>query len=140
MMFLVNKYTIIYYKGENKRELLGLVNSQNNKSLCFTLLLKYISQVDQKGIGVNMGILNDAFKFVEPAASEILKNIALGLFDIDGEAKGNPGNDYIKPVINQAISTASTVAVNELIKTAKKSNPNISEYEVAKLEKYTHTF
>ncbi len=87
-----------------------------------------------------MGILNDAFKFVEPAASEILKNVALGLFDIDGEAKGNSGNDYIKPVINQAISTASTVAVNELIKTAKKSNPNLSEYEVAKLEKYTHTF
>lgn len=87
-----------------------------------------------------MGILNSIFKFVEPAASEILKNVALGLFDINGEAKKDIGNEYLQPVIEQALSTVSTVAINELEKTAKKSNPNLTEYEVAKLEKYSYTF
>lgn len=87
-----------------------------------------------------MGILNNLFKFVEPAAGEIIKDVALSLFDIAGEVKNDVGPNYLQPVINQAISTASTVAVNELKKTAKKSNPNLTEYEVAKLEKYTYTF
>lgn len=87
-----------------------------------------------------MGILNNLFKFVEPAAGEIIKDVALSLFDIAGEVKNDVGPNYLQPVINQAISTASTVAVNELKKTAKKSNSNLTEYEVAKLEKYSYTF
>ena len=65
-----------------------------------------------------MGILNNLFKFVEPAAGEIIKDVALSLFDIAGEVKNDVGPNYLQPVINQAISTASTVAVNELKKTA----------------------
>ena len=84
-----------------------------------------------------MGILNNLFKFVEPAAGEIIKDVALSLFDIAGEVKNDVGPNYLQPVINQAISTASTVAVK---KTAKKSNPNLTAYDVAKLEKYTYTF
>lgn len=87
-----------------------------------------------------MGILNNLFKFVEPAAGEIIKDVALSLFDIAGEVKNDVGPNYLQPVINQAISTASTVAVNELKKTAKKSNLNLTAYDVAKLEKYTYTF
>ena len=87
-----------------------------------------------------MGILNNLFKFVEPAAGEIIKDVALSLFDIAGEVKNDVGPNYLQPVINQAISTASTVAVNELKKTVKKSNPNLTAYDVAKLEKYTYTF
>mgnify|MGYP006928561562 CR=1 FL=1 len=87
-----------------------------------------------------MGILNGVFKFVEPAASEIIKDVALGLCNIDGEAIMDAGANYLKPVINQAITTASTVAVNELKKTAKKSSPRPTEYEIAKLKKYKYNF
>ena len=42
-----------------------------------------------------MGILNNLFKFVEPAAGEIIKDVALSLFDIAGEVKNDVGPNYL---------------------------------------------
>ena len=84
-----------------------------------------------------MGILNNIFKFVEPAAGEIIKNVSKELFC--EKSKEEIKKDYLQPIISQAITTASTVAVNQLKKLEDPSS-NLSEYEVAKLEKYTHTF
>ena len=91
---------------------------------------------------MSMGILNGLMKFVEPAAGEILKNVAIGLLDINGETKNeSSGNsDYLQPVIDGAVSAVSSIAVNELKKVTKNPNLDFSEYEVAKLEKYKYTF
>lgn len=85
-----------------------------------------------------MGILNNLFKFVEPAAGEILGNVAREL--LADKTKEEVKKDYIQPIIAQAVTTASAVAVNQLKKAAEASSGNLSEYEIAKREKYLHTF
>lgn len=85
-----------------------------------------------------MGILNNIFKFVEPAASEIIKNVGKELFV--EKSKEEVKKDYIQPILTQVVTTASTMAVNQLKKMENSSSSNLSEYEVAKLEKYSHNF
>lgn len=85
-----------------------------------------------------MGILNNLFKFVEPAAGEILGTVAREL--LADKTKEEVKKDYIQPIIAQAVTTASAVAVNQLKKAAEASSGNLSEYEIAKREKYLHTF
>lgn len=85
-----------------------------------------------------MSILNNVFKSIEPAASEIVKNVAKELFA--EKSKEEVKKDYIQPILTQVVTTASTMAVNQLKKMENSSSPNLSEYEVAKLEKYSHNF
>lgn len=85
-----------------------------------------------------MSILNNVFKSIESAASEIVKNVAKELFA--EKSKEEVKKDYIQPILTQVVTTASTMAVNQLKKMENSSSPNLSEYEVAKLEKYSHNF
>lgn len=84
-----------------------------------------------------MNILN-VFKFVEPVAGEIISNLAKEIFT--QKTKEEVKQKYVDPIINQALSTASSAAVNHLQVMQANNNPHISEYEIAQREKYTHNF
>lgn len=85
-----------------------------------------------------MSILNNIFKSIEPAASEIIKNVSKELFA--EKSKEEVKKDYIQPILTQAVTTASTMAMNQLKRIENSSSPNLSEYEIAKQERYSHTF
>ena len=87
---------------------------------------------------LSMSILNNIFKSIEPAASEIIKNVSKELFV--EKSKEEVKKDYIQPILAQAVNTASIMAINQLKRMGNSSSPNLSEYEVAQREKYTHTF
>lgn len=84
-----------------------------------------------------MNILSNIFKVFEPAASHIITNIGKELF-IE-KSKEEVKKDFIQPILTQVVNTASTVAVNQL-KKIENTSSNLSEYEIAKQEKYSHNF
>ena len=56
------------------------------------------------------------------------------------KSKEEVKKDYIQPILTQVVNTASAVAVNQLKKIENTSSSNLSEYEIAKQEKYSHNF
>lgn len=84
-----------------------------------------------------MNILN-IFKFMEPVAGEIISNLAKDLFT--QKTKEEVKQKYVQPILNQALTTATDMAVNHLQTMQTNNKMHISEYEVAQQEKYSHTF